>query len=652
MEMLQMAIFEPRFAIMDETDSGLDIDALKMVGDVVNTLRGPDRGFLIITHYQRLLDYIKPDRVHVLAGGRIVKSGGADLAAELEKSGYDQFVEAREWEKSPTRWLVQEVTQLNTVLDDWAPGYGATNDVILFSSTREGSTGDHLDPKGIPFSDIWESKVDAKGDWKVPVPLETTAEINTDIHEGTPTLIGSRKKDVMYFTRCPHVKKENIGCDIWKVAKKGRNWGAPEMIMGLKDTVMYTVGHPALSHDGKVMVFASDIPADGHQGGKDLWITHYNRREKAWDPPINLGPEINSSDNESFPYIRKDGNLFYSSNGHVTMGGLDIFIAEKSADEWKWGSPKNMQYPINSHGDDFGIVFEVDAKTRKDLDRGYFTTNRNREKRTDIWSFRLKPLEHMLEVIVIDADKKTPVPGATVTVKGGGKSYQLTTGKDGTVLYEKIDANLRYILEESTYDINAVAENYLLGKDKITTVGLKENTKFVKQFELKFTSPEIEIKFPEVRYELDKYDLMVIQDSINSQDSLNFLYQTLVDNPTIIIQLQAHTDFRGSDSYNERLSQNRAKACVDYLVTKGIPAERMVPKGYGEKRPYRKSLANGEMLELSEKYITKLPTKLEQEQAHQMNRRTTFTVISWDYVPKPGDPGYDSGEEEGTGETQ
>jgi len=94
MEMLQMAIFEPRFAIMDETDSGLDIDALKMVGEVVNALRGPERGFLIITHYQRLLEYIKPDAVHVLAGGRIVKSGGADLAKELEKSGYEQFIEA------------------------------------------------------------------------------------------------------------------------------------------------------------------------------------------------------------------------------------------------------------------------------------------------------------------------------------------------------------------------------------------------------------------------------------------------------------------------------------------------------------------------------------------------------------------------------
>lgn len=94
MEMLQMAMFEPRFAIMDETDSGLDIDALKMVGDVVNALRGPERGFLVITHYQRLLEYIKPDRVHVLADGRIVKSGGPELAAELENSGYDQFIEA------------------------------------------------------------------------------------------------------------------------------------------------------------------------------------------------------------------------------------------------------------------------------------------------------------------------------------------------------------------------------------------------------------------------------------------------------------------------------------------------------------------------------------------------------------------------------
>jgi len=559
------------------------------------------------------------------------------------KEGIRSCKTARKWEKNPTRWMVQEVTALNSLLDDYSPAYGSTNDVLYFSSSRDGAMGDQMDSKGVPYCDIWESKSDAKGGWKIPVPLETSSEINTEIHEGAATLIGKKEKNVLYFTRCPYVKKQNIGCDIWKVEKGGSDWKKPEKIQGLKDSIVYTVGHPAMSHDGKIMVFAADIPAEGHQGGRDLWITRYDKKKDEWVSPINLGSEINSSGDESFPYIRKDGRLLYSSNGFVGMGGLDIFVAEREAKKWKWGSPKNMQYPINSHGNDFGIIFEVDPKTKKDTERGYFTTNRNPEKRTDIWSFRLMPYEHMLEVILVDSDSKKPIPNATVTLKGGGKSYELSTGSDGKVLFEKLDEKTRYVLENNTYLIVAVADQYLLGKDKITTVGLKENTRFVKQFELKYTDPKIEIDFPEVRYELDQDELMVIKDSIDSKDSLDFLYETLVDNPKIIIQLQAHTDFRGSDKYNLDLSKRRAKSCVDYLISKGIPSSRMIPKGYGERKPYKKNLANGQYVELTERYINSLSTKLDKEHAHQVNRRTTFSVISWDYVPKPGDPGYDSG---------
>ncbi len=316
-----------------------------------------------------------------------------------------------------------------------------------------------------------------------------------------------------------------------------------------------------------------------------------------------------------FPFLRKDGVLFFSSDGIPGMGGLDIFMAESTGDN-QWGNTQNMMVPINSIGHDFGIIWEGDSP------RGYFSSDRNGGKgHDDLYSFNMPPVLFALEGVIYDKDTQLPVPEATVKVVGSdGASFEALSDAGGAFAFDTKGED-RYINPETNYSIEVSKPDYLVAKDQISTVGLGESTTFLKEYFITFTNPDKPIEFPEVRYAFAKAELQVNQE-VNSKDSLDFLYRTLVDNPTIIIELQAHTDSRGSNANNLNLSQRRAQSCVDYLASKGIPGERMVAKGYGETR-----------LRITDAQIAKMPTEEEKEAAHQKNRRTEFSVLSFDYVP-------------------
>jgi peptidoglycan-associated lipoprotein len=362
-----------------------------------------------------------------------------------------------------------------------------------------------------------------------------------------------------------------------------------------------------------MLIFSSDM--EGGSGGKDLWMITYDKKSKTWSKPKNLGSPINTPGDEMFPFIHKDGTLYFASNGHLGMGGLDIFRAEKIG-EGTWGNVANMRYPINSPADDYGIIFEGEKE------RGFFTSNREGSMGgDDIWRFNLPPLLFVLQGVITDVDTKKPIPDATIKIIGSDGSVA-EVKSDATGFYKFAEnGNERYLNPNTSYTITVSAKDYLNGKGKETTVGLKESTTFVKDFALQTTKKK-EIRFPEVLYDLGKYTLRP-----ESEDSLMFLYQTLIDNPTIVIELSAHTDSRGSDKSNQILSENRAKSCVDFLISKGIDPERLVPKGYGETR-----------LLVTDAEIAKLKTVEEKEAAHQKNRRTVFSVIRSDYVPKGGLP--------------
>lgn len=533
---------------------------------------------------------------------------------------------AQKWKDSPTRWVVENMALINSKDFDFSPTYGDKKHTeLIFTSKREGQTGSKIDPiSGTMYSDLFTTKVDKNGKWSTPTTVQ--GEVNSAIgNEGASCV--TKKADKIYFTRCEQAKKKWVTCKIYVAPKKGNAWGTPEVVdFGLPAEVLdsFNFRHPTVSADEQVMVFSSDMT--GVMGGtkSDLWMSTYDKKSKKWNKPTNLGATINTNGREGFPYLSEKGDLYYSSDGLLGMGGLDIFMAPKQGNEWKWGTPANLQYPMNSSKDDFGIVFDGLKE------KGYLTSDREGTKGADdIWSFYLPPLVFKLDGTVTDCKygPSITVEGAVVRMVGSdGSALEDTCGKDGKYHFD-LDPEVSYVLTvfgDKGHSSKAEAYLNLPDKDKgkLTTVGEMVSKNWTLDFCL--VPAEMEIRFPAVLYDLGKATLRP-----ESKDSLNFLYQTLIDNPSAVIEIGSHTDSRGSDAANQKLSEARAKACVDYLVQeKKIAPERLKFVGFGEKRPLK--MADGNVL--TEKYIMSKKTKQEQEALHQLNRRTAFRVLSWDYV--------------------
>jgi len=513
-------------------------------------------------------------------------------------------------EQPPTRYVVENETTLNSPSFDFCPTWSEKKeDEIVFSSSRSGSSGSSADPKtGDSFMDLFTAKMDKKEKFSTPVPLNNT--VNSENNEGSTCF--DDKKSVIYFTRCIYEKDDRFGCDIYYAKKTGQNYQAPELLSIIDRTIDDTshVGHPFLTDDEKYLLFASNMP--GGYGGRDIWYIQYDKKASTWGAPVNLGPSVNTTADEMFPYLRDDGSLYFSSNGHGSLGGLDIFKSAKTG-EMQFGKPQNLLYPINSSSDDFAILF------KKGEDGGFFTSNRPGGKgKDDIYKFRMPPLEFCLKATVYDQDSGIPIADAKVVVSGSdGSSYELKSdGNGGISLCEG------QIKEETNYSVDVSKTGYIGTGDQFSTVGLTESTTFAREYFLQEIVLEKEYNLPLVLYIFDKADL-VVDGETNSKDSLNYLFDIMVKNPTLVINLEAHTDTRGSDSYNQELSQRRAQTCVDYLVSKGVDQARMFAVGKGESEP-----------KITDKAIEAMPTEEEKEAAHQKNRRTVFTIRSYDYVPK------------------
>ena len=540
---------------------------------------------------------------------------------------------AVKWKEDPTRYVVENVKKFNTRSSDFSPYFADRNyKAIIFTSTREGSTGKATDGwTGQGFSDFFITTLDKKGAWSEPLPADEN--INTEVNEGTPWL--NKKANVIYFTRCPIVKKSKIGCQIYYSKKQGRGWALPDTLKLNKD-LSVAIGHPALDDDELTIYFASDMP--GGFGGKDIWMAKRTKRTKPFDTPVNLGPTINTSGDEMFPYLREDGVLYFSSNGyeHLGMGGLDIF--KTSFEDGKWTAPENLKYPLNSAGDDFGIIF----KGLKE--EGYLSSNRKGSKGSDdIYSFILPPLLFTLQGVVRDDSTKQVIPDAEVKL----------VGSDGTVLEVLTDATGMYqfgktqILENTSYDLSVSKVKYFGAKGRETTVGLKASKDLVHDFNL-VPVPVLPVVLPDVLYDLGKWYL-----TPQAKDSLDWLVNILNENPRWVIELSSHTDIRPIPMTNDTLSQRRAKSAVDYIVdSNGINAFRIIPKGYGANRPRildrdknvrlddkKYPQCKGQTFffakgtQLTEAYIKSLKTNCEKEAAHQLNRRTEFTVLREDFIP-------------------
>lgn len=544
----------------------------------------------------------------------LAKNPGDPMALEGVKS----CETGQKWKDNPTEYEVENVRLLNSKESDFSPMWASKKyDELIFTSTRDGSMGSAIDSRtGGNFSDLYFAELDRKGKWSTPQALE--APVNSEDNEGAVTF--DDRYSNIYFTRCRQEKNEALGCFIMTARKQGRGWAEPEKLeFGAADS--FVIAHPAMLPDGETMLFVADIP--GGQGGKDIYISSYDRREKTWSEPVNLGGDINTPEDEMFPFVRENGDLYFASNGHSGMGGLDIFHAQKTGKN-KWGNVENMKAPINSSADDFGLIFEGNK------DKGFFSSNREGGRGSDdLYVFKKPPIIYALQGTVTDVDTQEPIQDATVKLVGtDGTSVEVKTDQTGFYIFaEKEGSDERYIQENTSYTILVSKDDYLNSKGQETTVGVNKSTAFVHDFVLQSIKAE-EITFPKVLYDLGKYTLRE-----ESKDSLDYLYQTLVDNPNIVIELAAHTDARGSDESNEILAQRRAQSCVDYLVSRGIDADRMVAKGYGERKPYE-GMFNGKQVTLTEEYINSLPSEELREEAHQTNRRTVFSVLRDDYVPQ------------------
>ena len=535
---------------------------------------------------------------------------------------------AQQWKDAKntpeTRLKVENMALLNSKESDFSPAYADKKYTsLIFTSTRQGATGAIDITTGQNHSDLYEAKLDKNGKWSTPGPLAST--IVSKMNEASVSV--AKKGDVMFMTRCPEAKGKELKCQLYVCKKQGPSWAEPELLPFCVDSIAFV--HPAINPTGDVLYFTAKLA--GGYGGKDIWMSTYSKKDKAWGQPVNLGPSINTQGDEMFPYMADDDKtLYFSSNYHLGMGGLDIFKAEKSADGKFTKAPENLKSPMNSAGDDFGIIFE--GKKIK----GYFTSNREGGKgNDDIYSFILPPLNFNLTGTVVSDKLNEPVQNAAIHLKGSnGDMFEFNTGADGKYNF-KLKENTSYevtVATGKTTTSKTFTLGFLANKDmgKLTTVDENESKDFVKDFVL--TPVEKEIRFPAVLYALGKADLLVdvagtdpsndTKKPLNSKDSLDFLYQTLMDNPTIIVELQSHTDSRGSDAKNQILSEARAKSCVDYLINeKKVPAARLTFKGWGEKK-----------LLVTDAVINKAKTKEEKTALHQKNRRTVFRIVSWDYV--------------------
>ncbi len=529
----------------------------------------------------------------------------------------------QDWIDNPSKYEIEYIKKINSRDSDFAPCYASSNfNDLIFTSTRESSTGKGKDEwTDMAFSDLFYSRLDRKEEWSEPTLLTTGDDgVNTEDNEGVSTM--NSRFNTLYFTRCPNVEKRQMGCQIYTAQRSGRSWGKPEMVVLGRDSSI-AIGHPAVSENELIIYFSSN--KTGGAGGKDLWVAFRETKTEPFSRPFNLGPIINTPGDELFPALRSDTLLYFASDGHPGMGGLDIFFTTID-EEGNWGEPVNMRYPLNTTFNDFGICFH------DEMEKGFFSSDRRgRKGREDIFSFIIPPLEFTLQGIVTDDRTLQTILDANITLVGSdGISISTRTNEEGFYMFGKTQ-----ILPNTTYEVIVAKNNYFNSSAKITTVGVEIGTDFNKDFVLK-PIPEEPIILPEILYDLAKWDLKP-----QYEDSLQGLITTMDENPRIIIELASHTDARDTYERNDILSQKRAQSVVDYLILRGIDPDRMVAKGYGERQPRillkdmpREGYTFKEGDVLSEDYIEALPSTEVKEAAHQLNRRTDFRVLSKDYIPK------------------
>ncbi len=523
-------------------------------------------------------------------------------------AGLQGALEAKKIKENPTRYIVKPARVINSRRADFAPQY-RTADELYFTTTNEKVTGkNRSEITGMKKGDIWVMRKDAQGNWQRP--QAAAGELNSDDDEGIVSF--SPDGNTMYVTAARRSSDSDTGVEILVSKRDEAQWSKPEALQ-LFSNPDVNCGHPAVSPSGQYLYFTSDY---GGHGQKDLWRVAIT--DSKTSAPENLGPSINTPGNEEFPYILTDSIMFFSSDGHPGLGGLDIFMAElQPSGSWV---VTNMGSPINSSADDFGITFDPERDNA-----GFFSSGRDDARGYDhIYCFELPEMRVVLSGIVTDLEEN-PLGGAIVRIVGNdGSNRKTATLPDGS-FSQRLDPGVSYAML-------AGAPDYLNARREFTTD--ESDGDYYVSFRLASV-----IRPNTVENILYDFDSAVLRPE--SKNSLDSLATILRENPTIKVELGSHTDRVGSDEYNNRLSERRAMSVIEYLVGVGIEPERLNHKGYGKSTPKTVTRRIAQLYPqfkegdvLTPDYIDSLTDPADREIADQINRRTEFKVLSTDYNNK------------------
>ena len=553
----------------------------------------------------------------------------------VAQAGKYACTKIEEWKREGSRYRISEARAFNIKRSsNFAPMFiGSNADAIMFTSNRQekqkGGSKKLKRPSNVTgqqLFQLYQTRKNAAGEWE-EIELTEGLYNDSESEQANDTTGGKQAGTVeigvccftadgrtMYFTYSKPVNGQDLGAKIYKSERSSGEWGEPQEVKLFADSSI-TVGHPALNPTGDTLYFVSDAP--GGVGGKDIWFAELDGSE--WVNPQPLGAGINTTADEMYPYVHADGTLYFASNGHPGYGGLDLFKASRDTtvtDSVVWVL-FNMGAPFNGPGDDFGITFAGDSQD------GFFSSNRGDKKGFDkIYQFTLPEMEFLAEGLITD-EAGNPLSDAQLRIVGSdGTNSKINARRDGTYKV-KLKKDVKYVML-------VTARGYLNDRTQWNTLNLTDSKTYTMNFSLSPISRPV--KMENIFYEFGRWEL-----TSASEEELLKLVKLLQDNPNITIELAAHTDMKGTEEFNNELSQKRAQSCCDFLIAHGIEAERLTPVGYGESKPVVADKALNKRYPfipvdqvLDEAFISTLPED-KQETCHQINRRTEFKVVKTTY---------------------
>ncbi|TYP70397.1 OmpA family protein [Aquimarina intermedia] len=495
---------------------------------------------------------------------------------------------------------------INSPFSDFGAAF--KDDTFVFSSSRDTS----MIKKSIhqwnneSFLDLHKASYD-KETGTLSKVSKFSGSLNTKFHESTAVF--TKDGNTIYFTR-NNYNNNTYGEDkegtnrlkIYRAYKTAQGWSTPESLPFNDET--YSVAHPSLNEDENLLYFSSDMP--GGQGLSDLYVVSINE-DGSFGTPENLGTPINTEGKETFPFISSENDLYFSSNGHLGLGGLDVFVISLNQEEGKKQEVVNIGKPVNSVRDDF--CFNVNETNKA----GFFSSNRLGGKgNDDIYSFiQLEDLKDFCETtltgVITDKDTGELLPGAQVSILNTNNEvvYSVSVGEDATY---------SYIADcEQEFFVRAEMDAYVTTEELIRTPNETQNQQVSIALEQKVKSADIGddlakvLSLNPIYFDFDK---AVIRS--DAEVELARVIEVMNEYPQMQIEVRSHTDSRGYDRYNMKLSERRAKATIQYMIDKGIGADRLSSKGFGEENPVNDCKDN-----------TKCTGK-----EHALNRRSEFIIMN------------------------